>query len=52
MVVDNVGKLINDYGFFDGMIIDMEGKFWVVCFFVSKVIRYDLEMGIVWFIYF
>lgn len=46
MVVDMEGKFVEDYGYFDGMIIDVEDKFWVVCLFVGRVVRYDLEMGI------
>jgi len=32
-------------GFPDGMCIDQEGKIWVACYGVGKVIRFDVETG-------
>jgi len=30
----------------DGMTIDLDGKLWVACYSVGKVIRFDPETGI------
>jgi len=32
-------------GYPDGMTIDLDGKIWIACYSVGKVIRYDPETG-------
>jgi len=34
-----------ELGYPDGMCIDLDGKIWLACYSVGKVIRYDMETG-------
>lgn len=46
IIIDFGGQeTIPDLGFPDGMTIDTEGKLWIACFSVGKVIRFDPDTG-------
>ena len=46
MAVDFGGEdTMGTLGYPDGMTIDTEGKLWVACFSVGKVIRFDPATG-------
>jgi hypothetical protein len=45
VVVDFGEDTKETMGFPDGMTIDNEGKLWVTCYSVGKVVRFDPETG-------